>query len=111
VELLLLVDPAASDAARATLDAKGGHVTQTYGSGAWIVEVAETAVESLRGARGVRGAFTGDVPPDMAHADDEIVRLAIAAWNARHAAGFRAAKRERRGEGRPWDDPEFEREG
>ena len=111
VERLIVHAPAsASDATRARLDAAGGRLLARYGDRIWVVELPPEAEATVAGDPAVQGVFA-DAVPDTVTVPDEAGRLGIAAWNLRHSPSFRATRRARRGEGRPWDDEGFEPEG
>src|SRR5215208_5654769 len=103
-------DPAAARLAQRQL-AGTAHIAQRYGQHVFVVEVAPELLAALQAPSGVVGIYEGTVPDELTNRLDEIGRLGVAAWNERHTAGYHAAKRKRKGEGLPWDDPDFEPEG
>jgi hypothetical protein len=76
-----------------------------------ILESTPELAKALEAHPGVAGVYEGPVPDELARCLDETGRLGVAAWNARHTAEYREAKRRRTGEGLPWDHPEAEPEG
>ena len=108
--ILAADNPAAAQAAREQVKASGGQIRQSYGRDVLIVE-ASPATRSLSGHPGVLGVYEGKVPGEFSKRLDETGRLGVAAWNQRHTASFRAAKKRRKGEGLPWDHPGCEPEG
>jgi hypothetical protein len=103
-------DPAAAQLAQRQL-ADTARIMQRYGPHVFVVEVAPELVEALQAPPGVIGIYEGTVPAELTSRLDETGRLGVAAWNERHTAGYHSAKRRRKGEGLPWDDPDFEPEG
>jgi hypothetical protein len=113
-ELLVILDandPEAERKAQQPVEAAGGHVAQRYGRHVWIVEDAPELAEWRRKRSGIVRVYKGRVPDKMLKRLDETAQIGVAAWNERHSPSYRAAKRERKGEGLPWDHPDFEREG
>ena len=108
--ILTTDDPTAARAAQRQIQADA-RVTQRYGPYVLILDIAPEHAQALETYPGVVGSFEDRVPDDFAGRLDEVGRLGVAAWNERHSAPYRAAKRQRRGEGRPWDDPDAEPEG
>lgn len=112
-EILLLLAPAAGDAVEAVrerIESAGGRLVQSYGVRVCVVELPETKIAHFAQEPLIQRAFQGAVPDDHGLPLDETARLGVAAWNERHGAAFRRAKRTRVGEGLPWDHPSFERE-
>jgi hypothetical protein len=81
---------------------------QLFGDRVLIVRVAHTDISQVALLDGVSGVYTGEVPEDAELPTDTAGRAAVSAWNARKGT---AAPKQRIGEGLPWDDPRFEREG
>jgi hypothetical protein len=100
----------AADDARSRLEALGGRQLARYGDAVWVVELPPDAEAALADDPSIQGVFDGPVP-DNVTVDDEAARLGIAAWDMRHSRSFRAAHEARRGDGRAWDDEDFDPEG
>ena len=81
-----------------------------YGDSVWVVELPTDAEPALARDPAFQGPFAAAVPETVS-VEDEAGRLGIAAWNLRQSPSFRASRDARRGEGRAWDDDEFEPEG
>lgn len=113
-EFLVVLTPEdhpAARAAREQLKAAGGHVKQTYGPAVLIVEVLPELMQLLESHPGVVGVYREVVPDKFLDRVDKTGQLGIATWNERHKASYREAKKQRKGEGLPWDHPAFDREG
>jgi hypothetical protein len=86
-------------------------IMQSYGPDVFIVKALHKKLQSLTAYPEVIGVYEGQTPEDIVQGLDETGLLGVAAWNERHKPSFRAAKRERIGEGLPWDHPDFDAEG
>jgi len=114
VEFLVVLsaeNPSRAHAVRQKVEGAGGRIVQRYGHHVLIVEGPSEIVPSLDGREGIAGVFQGTVPDDVTENLDDTGRLGVAAWNTRHTAAYKDAKRERKGEGLAWDHPGFEPEG
>lgn len=110
-ELLVLVKPdASSDAVQRKVAESGGEIKQSYGGSVLIVDASSDAVDTLESEAHV-SVFRETVPDDVLADLDETAKLGVAAWNERHSESFRKSKSERKGEGLPWDHPDYDREG
>jgi len=111
VERMVVLAPgSAVEDAQGRLQAAGGRLLARYGDTVWVVELPVESESAIAGDPAVQGVFAGAVP-DTVTPDDEAGRLGVAAWNLRHTPSFRASREARRGDGRTWDDEEFEPEG
>jgi hypothetical protein len=112
VLIILSADrPQAARQARKKLEASGGQVRQSYGPHVLIADGPAEVLRELESDKGVAGVYSGAVPEESTQRLDDTGQMGIAAWNQRHSEAFRRAKSERKGEGRAWDDPDFETEG
>ena len=110
--LVILASPSVAAGVRSRLTAAGGRVLAAYGARVWIVDIAPETEAALAGPGdpAVLGVFA-DAAPDIASELDDAEQIGVAAWNLRHSPAFQATRRTRRGDGRPWDDPDDEPEG
>jgi hypothetical protein len=104
-------NPEASREAREALQARGAIITQSYGTGVLIADADAELALTLTSHPGVVGVYIDAVPAEACQNLDETGRLGVAGWNQRHHDEFHAAKRQRKGEGKSWGDPEYEPEG
>jgi hypothetical protein len=100
-----------AESLRRELVSQGFQILQEYGPSILIAEGKNPAVEQFAGHPTILGIFPGRVLDDAVAGMElsETERLGIAAWNERHSQSFREAKEQRRGEGLPWDHPNFEK--
>jgi hypothetical protein len=112
-ELLVLLKPDASsdiNTVQRKVTESGGQIKQSYGGSVLIVDASSDTVDTLESQAHV-SVFRETVPAEAVADLDETARLGVAAWNERHSESFRTSKRERKGEGLPWDHPDYDREG
>jgi hypothetical protein len=88
-----------------------GRILQTYGPHVLIVEATTEQADSLKQQPDVLGVFEGQASDKLLGGLDETGKMGVAAWNERHTASFRAAKKKRKGEGMAWDHPDYDKEG
>jgi hypothetical protein len=105
-EFLVILDPAAP--AEALEDLRGSYrVTQIGSSRVVVVAVSPGEEPPSSTAPWVVAVSGGAPPPDIIEGLDEHETLFVRAWASRMAS----PKKQRRGEGLPWDAPGFEPPG
>lgn len=112
-ELLVLLKPGSAsdiDAVRRKVADSGGQIKQSYGKRVLIVDATSDTHDTLK-SHSQMSVFRETVPDDVLEDLDDTAKLAVAAWNERHSESFRTKKRERKGEGLPWDHPDYDPEG
>ena len=110
--LVLLKSDDSSDmmAVRRQVTESGGHIQQSYGENVLIVDATSDTLDALKSQPRV-SVFRETVPDEVLNDLEETAQLGVAAWNERQSESFRTSKSERKGEGLPWDHPDYEREG
>ena len=110
-ELLILLKPSSDmNEVQREVTESGGQIKQSYGESVLIVDATSDTLDKLKSQPHI-DVFRATVPEDLLADLDDTAKLGVAAWNERHSESFRTKKRERKGEGLPWDHPDYEREG